>query len=561
MERAVQVSTIAIALLLIVGFPRPLIGVLALIPAFAGTMLALFVYSLFHASISMLAVGFGGAIISFTVDYGITYLLFLDRSHETRGLEVTKEVWSLGFLAMLTTAVSFAFLTFSEFPALIEIGQFAALGVVFTYVFVHAFFPLLFPVVPPTKRPPYLPLQRFVNKIISTKGIWKTYAAFAFGVCMLFFAKPEININLEAMSTVSQETQIADKLIKDVWGDISSKVYLMIEGRNGQEIQQKSDRLVAMLAQEMKAGRISQTFVPSMIFPGDEIARKNIAAWRNFWNPERVVALTQAIAETSQDLGFTPDAFSPFVELVNKREMGATEIPERFAGLLGISTDKDRFSWTQISTLTTGSSYDGEAFFKRVSADDLARVFDPSLFGKRLGSTLLSAFIKMGVMVGIVTTLTAFFYFFDWRLTLIGMAPTLFALICTLGTLNLMGQPLGIPTIMIFVVIIGMGTDYALYLIRAYQRYLDEDDPSLGLIRLSVFFSFATTALGMGVLALSDNAMLKSVGLALTLGIGYSFLGAVMIVPPLLKRIFKYNHEVKPHIKSGNSCHLKTQQE
>ena len=114
-RRAVIFSTVAIAMLLFVGFPRPLIGLLALLPAFAGTMMALFVYSLFHPSISMLAVGFGGAIISFTVDYGITYLLFLDRPYETRGLEATKEVWSLGLLAMLTTAVSFAFLVFEWF--------------------------------------------------------------------------------------------------------------------------------------------------------------------------------------------------------------------------------------------------------------------------------------------------------------------------------------------------------------------------------------------------------------------------------------------------------------
>jgi hypothetical protein len=91
---------------------------------------------------------------------------------------------------------------------------------------------------------------------------------------------------------------------------------------------------------------------------------------------------------------------------------------------------------------------------------------------------------------------------------------------------------------MVSVVVIGMGTDYALYLVRSYQRYLDEYDPSLGLIRQSVFLSFATTFLGFGVLALSDNPMLKSAGLGLALGIGYSFLGAVTITPPILKRMF-----------------------
>ena len=166
-------------------------------------------------------------------------------------------------------------------------------------------------------------------------------------------------------------------------------------------------------------------------------------------------------------------------------------------------------------------------------------MFDPGLFGQRLGDALLSGFTRMALMVGGMTLAVAFIYLLDWRLTLLGLLPTVFALICTLGTLNLLGQPLGIPAIMVTVVVIGMGSDYALYLVRSHQRYMDEDHPSMGLIRLSVFLSFATTLMGFGVLALSGHALLKSAGIALALGIGYSYVGAVAIAPPLLARLFK----------------------
>ena len=554
-KRAVLFSTVAIALLLFVGFPRPLIGLLSLLPAFAGTMMAIFVYSLFHPTISMLAVGFGGAIISFTVDYGITYLLFLDRPYETRGLETTREVWSLGLLAMLTTAVSFAFLSVSGFPALMEIGQFAALGVVFTYIFVHTFFPLLFPVMTPAKHPPYLPLQRIVNRIASSGGMWKAYAALAFAIVMLFFARPEFRVDLNTMNAVSQETLSAEKLVRDVWGDIMSRLYLMVEGCDRDDLQRKSDRLADMLSQEVAAERLSQAFVPSMLFPGEEMARKNLVAWQSFWNPDRVAGLRKIMGEESRPLGFSPSAFNPFFILLNKRDVQGTDMPEKFSGLLGISMNQDRSSWVEVATLTPGRAYDGEDFYRRYTAAGLARVFDPALFGKRFEATLLSAFIKMAVIVGIITIFTAFFYFFDWQLTLLGIAPTLFALICTLGTLNITGQPLTIPTLMVSVVVIGMGTDYALYLVRSYQRYFDEYDPYLGLIRLSVFLSFATTFLGFGVLALADNAMLKSAGLGLALGIGYSFLGAVMITPPILKRMFTPEQPSDEVIVPGSKRH------
>jgi uncharacterized protein len=555
-KKALFYSTIAIIVLLFVSFPRPLIGLVSLVPAFAGTMMALFVYSLIHTSISMLAIGFGGAIISFTVDYGIAYLLFLDRPYQTHGLEATMEVWSLGLLAMLTTAVSFAFLSLSGFPALQQIGQFTALGVVFTYIFVHAIFPLIFPVVPPAARPPYLPLQRYIDRIASAGDLWKTFAALSFGIVMLFFAKPEFHLDLNTMNAVSPETLNAEKLVRSTWGDVFERVYLMIEGRNLQELQQKSDGLADLLDQEVSAGRLSKAFIPSMIFPGKEKADKNFAAWQRFWNPVRIAGLRKDMRDSSQSLGFSSNAFDSFFILLDKWNMKNTDMPSDFSRLLGISANQELSSFVQVATLTPGPSYAGEEFYSRVRETGMGKVFDPALFSERFGSVLFSAFIKMACIVGIATVLTAFLCFLDWQLTLISIVPTLFALVCTLGTMNLMGQPLGIPTLMVAVVVIGMGTDYALYLVRSYQRYLDESSPSLGLIRLSVFLSFATTFLGFGVLALSDNAMLKSAGLSLSLGIGYSFLGAVTIAPPLLKRIFARQVLHDEKILAGSERHF-----
>jgi SAM-dependent methyltransferase len=91
---------------------------------------------------------------------------------------------------------------------------------------------------------------------------------------------------------------------------------------------------------------------------------------------------------------------------------------------------------------------------------------------------------------------------------------------------------------MVAVVVIGMGSDYAFYLVRSYQRYMDENHPSLGLIRLSLFLCFATTFMGFGALAVSGHALLKNAGIALALGIGYSFIGAITITPPLLRHVF-----------------------
>jgi SAM-dependent methyltransferase len=340
------------------------------------------------------------------------------------------------------------------------------------------------------------------------------------------------------MNSVSNETLAAEKLLAEVWGNLFSRVYVTVEGRDVKDLQQKGDRLVTLLDQHVKTGTLASAFVPSLIFPGEQRADQNLAAWRAFWQPERVAAFRKVMNHFSIELGFAPDAFAPFLTLVETKEMATLVVPQSFFGLFGISKSRDRSTWVQVSTLTPGRAYRGEPFYERLKSTGLVRIFDPVLFSQRLADVLLSSFIKMASIVGVMTILVAFLCLLDWQLTLLGLLPTLFALICTMGTLNLLGEPLGIPTVMVTVVVIGMGSDYALYLVRSYQRYMDEDHPSLGLIRLSVFLCFATTLLGFGALAVSGHALLKNAGIALVLGIGYSFIGAVTITPPLLKHVF-----------------------
>ena len=143
---AIWAATIGIALLLLACFPRPWLGVFALLPALAGGCLALFAYTLIEGEISALALGFGGALISITVDQGAVYLLFVDRRTKTAGHRAAHEVFSIGSLSTFVNIGSFLALRLTGFRVLEQIGLFAALGILFSYLFVHLVFPHIFPV-------------------------------------------------------------------------------------------------------------------------------------------------------------------------------------------------------------------------------------------------------------------------------------------------------------------------------------------------------------------------------------------------------------------------------
>jgi len=534
-QLALGLTTAGIALLLLLAFPRPLVGLLSLLPAGGGTAMALFVYSLFHDSISIMVLGFAGALISIMDDHSITYLLFLDRPHATRGTDAAREVQSVGgTMALLTTIGAFLVISLSDFPVFRELGQFTALGFICTYLFIHVIFPWIIPAMPAGSNR-VLPLHRLADRLFAT-GKTGAVAALAVALALLFFAKPEFRISLSEMNTVSEQTRADDRMFTEVWGDAGAKVQLMTTATSLTDLQAKNDRLLTRLEQDMRADRVQSVFVPSMLFPGPERSRDNLAAWRAFWTTERVRQVQTLLIREGVALGLTADAFTPFfTQLDPSHPHEPPTLEARHNRLLGIAVGADG-RLVQFTPLSPGKAYNPAAFLETYGRD--GKVFDANSFSDRLGATLFSTFATLLTVIAAMVSVLIFIQFLNWRLTLITLTPLVFAFICTLGTLKLIGHPLDIPALMLSVVILGMGVDYAIYTVCGCQWYGTVDHPGHVLVRSAMLMAAASTFIGFGVLCFAQHSTLKSIGITSLLGIGYSLLGSFLLLPPLLRAFF-----------------------
>lgn len=546
-NKAILLATLGIALMLLLAFPRPLMGLLALVPAVCGTAVAFFIYTLICDTISIMVLGFGGAVISITVDHGIAYLLFIDRPSQTSGKDASKEVWSIGLIAALTTMGAFGVLGVSGFPVFEQLGLFTALGIGCSFLFVHLVFPWVFPVMPPAKKQRKRPLRHVADRMAGF-GPWGAAAAAALAGVLVFFAKPGFNVDLGAMNSISRSTQNAEQLITDVWGNMFDRVYLMVEAPAATDLLEKEDRLFAQLEAASEQGMMSTPFSMSRFFPQGERRQENFNAWKRFWTKDRITALNRQMASEGKNLGFTEAAFSPFFKLLESPPIQAqpVSIPENLFGLMGISKTGSDGKWRQVVAVKPMEGYDGELFFSDFS--EQARIFDPGLFSERMGRLLFDTFLKMLAIIAASITILLLFFFADLALTVISLLPIGFALVCTLGTLGLMGKSLDIPALMLAIVILGMGVDYALFMVRSYQRYQDPDHRMFSLVRMAVLMASVSTLIGFSVLIFAQHNLLKSIGFTCFMGIFYSLAGAFLILPPLLKRKF-----AKPGIKDGHS--------
>ena len=190
---------------------------------------------------------------------------------------------------------------------------------------------------------------------------------------------------------------------------------------------------------------------------------------------------------------------------------------------------------------------------EKISRSSGIRVFDPALFSAKLGQYLADTFLRMAAIVGVSVMLLVGIFFFDWRLAGAALLPVVFALSCTLGTLRLIGHPLDIPGLMLSIVVMGMGIDYTLYIVRGYQRYGEATDPLMVLILTTVFLAAVSTLIGFGTLNFARHHLLQSAGLTCVLGVGYAFLGAFLILPPLLPRIISPAAQSRAGSGAGDS--------
>ena len=254
---------------------------------------------------------------------------------------------------------------------LAQIGEFTALGVLFTYIFVHVIYPVIFPTLPPARGESLLPLQRFTNWIATTAAAEKkAYVAVGLAMVLFFYANPVFHVDLNAMNSVSKETLAAEKLLADVWGNLFSRIYVMTEGRDVEELQQKGDRLVPLLDQDVRTGTLASAFMPSMIFPGEQRADQNLAAWRAFWQSDRTAALQKAMPRRFKRTGFCAECLHTLLNPGgDEKKWKPSRFPNLFWDLLGISKSRDHSTWIQISTLTPGPAYRGDPFYERFKSD------------------------------------------------------------------------------------------------------------------------------------------------------------------------------------------------
>ena len=537
--RTSVIATLAIAGLIILACRRRWLALLALLPVVFGALGAVTVFFLTGNLVSAVALGCGSMLIGVTVDYGIYLVYTLDNSppasREELARMVARLVPALTFGA-LTTMAAFLVMFLSPISGHRQLGLFGAVGVGLAALFALLILPLFIPVKAVANARP-LPLTALMEKIFAwrerkEKMILSALCLFTL-ICAAGVVRVKFDGDLARLNGVTRSTQQDEKNIRVTWGKALSLTTIVVGGATRDEVMAKNEQVFAAL-EKLRGQNIFESFSSvAPLLPSAQIRAANWRDWQNFWTMERQAQLRDSLGAAATKLGFRAEAFAPFFKKISSPEMAA--VPETNSALNRLTADFWSERDGEIFLTTLVKVADTEKF-RQLRAAVKTAVPDALLLNKAALSDEITQVARhalpvFGLLVAVLNAFLIFLLLGRIELVLVTLLPMAAGIFWTLGTLGLCGLPIDVANFVFVIFVVGVGGDYSLFLVLSELEPLRGQPERTAATGGAVTMCALTALLGTGVLVLAHHPALFSVGLTALLGISFSLLATLFLVP------------------------------
>lgn len=165
------------------------------------------------------------------------------------------------------------------------------------------------------------------------------------------------------------------------------------------------------------------------------------------------------------------------------------------------------------------------------------RVTSPRLVQKELERVMSRESWKILLLALAAVSLLVYLGFRSWALTFICLLPVILASLWTLGLMGLCKIDLNFMNLVVFTMILGIGVDYGVYILyRGLESTSVRLETGLEQVSKGVLLAGLTTLWGFGSLVFSSYPGLRSMGTVALMGVGFSLLISVTLVPVLFRK-------------------------
>lgn len=508
------VGGVVVGCLLLLAFASPRALVIAMLPVATGVVAGTATVALGFGHVHGLTIAFGSTLIGETIDYAIYYLIQARQGVEGAargsGWRHWRDVhWPTVRLGVLTSVCGFAALVFSGFPGLAQLGVFSLAGLIAAALATRYVLPVFAPDGASGKG-----LRRHMAQLAAwvlhalPRLRWPLLALCIASAGLLAWQRGDLwGAGLGAMSPVPASAQELDAQLRADLGASDARTLVIVQGADEEATLQAAEAASQRLQVLVDGGQLAGFDAVTRVLPS--LAAQQA---RQQSLPD-AQALRERLPEALRGLPLAPARLEPFVQESSQAKSLA---PIRYADLKNgplapivnaMLLQRPSGGWSSVISLHTAPSFDAEQLRKALADLPSAQVVDVKVELDSLYSRYLNeAFVQVLAGALAVVVLLGLYLRSGPRLLAV-CQPLVLAVLLTLGGLAALGVPLGILHLVGLLLVVAVGSNYALFFdqLRVTGRADEETLASLLLANL-------TTVVSFGLIAISQIPSLSAIG-------------------------------------------------
>lgn len=526
--RLATASAVLVAGMLLLVYRSVWLLTIGLLPVLTGGLVGVAAVSLGFGHVHGLTLGFGTTLIGEAVDYAI--YLFMQRAagHEPDSF------WRTVRLGVLTSAAGFSAMLFSGFPGLSQLGLYSVSGLIAAALVTRYVLPMMLP-----ERLAMADLTRtgeVLDKLFAKARNFRwllagvTLAALGF---LLWQHDGVWNRQLVALSPISKADQVLDVSLRDDLGASDMRYVASFTAPDEQAALQQAEKAAGVLNGFVQNGLLGGYKSPSMVLPSLATQRQRQAALPDAQQaqarldeavkslPVRADKLRGFVADleaskaraplTRADLHGSAAAMLVDSLLIKREQDYLVLLPLRSPG---VGPHGDEIDVPKLSAGLTGAGLANVAVIDILT--ETTGIFD---------SYLHEALVMAGVgSLAIVLLLWAALR--SPRRTLKVALPLACAVVCVAASLLLCGHQLTILHLVGLLLVVAVGSNYALFFDGAM---LDRPDKERRQTQTSLVVANLATVGSFGLLGLSSVPVLGAIGGTVGIGAFLALLFSAML--------------------------------
>jgi predicted exporter len=505
-----DISTIGLisaitALILIAAIFRSFYAIfVVLLTVSIGFLYAFLMCLLIFPKVYILTLAFGTSLIGMSVDYCL-YWLTASIDDDRCPIEKSRYLWPGMFLALITTGMGYCLLAITPFPVLSQMAVFSIGGITSSWLTVLLVFPHI-------KKLRFTSNRTYSLLNYIQPGFFRTLPAMrkiVIGLSILLSIYGvlvfKVNDDIRSLASFNKELIKEQSLVSIILDIPSPSQFFIVTGSTESDVLDQAESLSWSLDQLVSAGYISGYKSISQYVPS-----------RNSQN-----RASQAYASINKKIAL--EKISKEMEMEDKWMGSVNQItsPLTIADLSSLTIYKNlSYLWFDSEGPTMSTAILLMGVRGQPSVDQLSKLVSPNVVWIDKPQEISGIFKRYRtlfsyiVLTGYLLTFFAIYIKYKeeaWRAVL----PPIFATLITLGILTLMGETIGLLSVIAFALLLGVGTDYGIFLLQY---------PGDRKVLFSISIAALMTLISFGSLSLSSVPALHSFGIALFFGVSLSWL-------------------------------------